>query len=549
MIAFFLLVSGHLRAAGQGHHEGPSRTREEIRPARAERLQALARRWRADVVLFERADRRPQIHGLRPRAALRGTCTSRIPEATDNAVDGLTLEVRPGETLALVGPSGSGKSTLVDLVARFMDPTSGRVTVDGRDLRELTLDSWTAQYAMVGQTPFLFHTTIAENIRYGKPGATQAEIEAAARAAGIHEFILGLPQGYATNVADAGSRLSGGQRQRITIARAFIKDAPLLLLDEATSALDAESEQVVQEALERLMSHRTVVVIAHRLSTIRNADRIAVLERGRLAEIGTHAELLARWRHLRALARLARAGLKALVMRTAVLLLVAGACLLGACRVPIDRPPPPGKPTEVAPIDPRFVQLRGRVLDAQGKPVAGASVLVMGGGHTGARVTTNAAGEFSASGLPSVSEGYVVVRAEGFAVAVREPIAISQRESQSVSMRLEPQQVLAGLVIDAAGTPLERARVEVRGERRLATHLRRGVSWERAAQIDAQWTDAQGHFRFTGLYAGEFEVVAVPPGGAAGSASARARTGEAELELRIDPSAPVPTDGQPDGSP
>jgi subfamily B ATP-binding cassette protein MsbA len=216
------------------------------------------------------------------------------PGGDGPAVEGLDLEIRTGETLALVGPSGSGKSTIVDLVARFIDPVKGRVTIDGVDLRDLTLDSWTSQYAMVGQTPFLFHASIEENIRYGKPDATSEEVEDAARAAGIHDFIAGLPSGYQTNVADAGSRLSGGQRQRITIARAFLKSAPLLLLDEATSALDTESEKIVQEALERLMSHRTVIVIAHRLSTVRNADRIAVLERGQLAEIGSHRELLAR---------------------------------------------------------------------------------------------------------------------------------------------------------------------------------------------------------------------------------------------------------------
>jgi len=216
------------------------------------------------------------------------------PGGAGPALTDVDLEIRPGETLALVGPSGSGKSTLVDLIARFLDPTQGAVRADGANLRDLTLDSWIGQYALVGQVPFLFHTTIGENIRYGRPDATQPEIEAAARAAGIHDFVVGLPEGYDTNVADAGSRLSGGQRQRITIARAFLKDAPLLLLDEATSALDTESEAVVQESLELLMKGKTVVVIAHRLTTIRKADRIAVLDNGRLIEIGTHEELLAR---------------------------------------------------------------------------------------------------------------------------------------------------------------------------------------------------------------------------------------------------------------
>ncbi len=210
------------------------------------------------------------------------------------AVDHLSLDVRPGETLALVGPSGAGKTTMIDLIARFMDPQGGRIAVDGRDLRDLSLDSWTAQYAMVGQVPFLFHASVLENIRYGDPSATIEMVHEAAKAANIHDFIVTLPQGYDTLVGDQGARLSGGQRQRITIARAFLKGAPLLLLDEATSALDSESESVVQQALERLMSERTVIVIAHRLSTVRNADRIAVMDQGRLVELGTHSELLGR---------------------------------------------------------------------------------------------------------------------------------------------------------------------------------------------------------------------------------------------------------------
>jgi ABC-type multidrug transport system fused ATPase/permease subunit len=178
-------------------------------------------------------------------------------------------------------------------VARFIDPRVGRITIDGRDLRGLQLDDWVGQWAMVGQVPFLFHATIEENIRYGRPEATREEVVAAARAAHVHDFILTLPHDYATQVGEAGAKLSGGQRQRITIARAILKQAPLLLLDEATSSLDTESETLVQDALDQLMRGRTVIVIAHRLSTIRRADRIAVLEAGRLVQLGTHEKLVA----------------------------------------------------------------------------------------------------------------------------------------------------------------------------------------------------------------------------------------------------------------
>ena len=207
-------------------------------------------------------------------------------------IEGLDLEIRAGETVAVVGASGSGKSTVLDLVARFVDPQSGRVLVGGHDLREISFDSWTSRYAVVTQAPFLFHASIAENIRYGRPDATDKEVEQAAVAAHLHDFILSLPEGYQTDVQDAGARLSGGQQQRITIARALLCDPELLLLDEATSALDTESERAVQEALDEMMEGRTSVVIAHRLSTIRKADRILVMDAGRLVESGTHEELV-----------------------------------------------------------------------------------------------------------------------------------------------------------------------------------------------------------------------------------------------------------------
>ncbi len=209
------------------------------------------------------------------------------------AVSGVDLEARRGEVVALVGPSGGGKSTLLNLVPRFYDVSAGRVTVDGQDVREVTLASLRARIALVTQEPFLFDDTVRANIAYARPEASDAEVEAAARAAAAHDFITDLPRGYDTTVGEAGARLSGGQRQRIAIARAFLKDAPILLLDEATSALDTESEAKVQAALERLMAGRTVVMIAHRLSTVRGADRIYVIDGGRVAERGTHRELVA----------------------------------------------------------------------------------------------------------------------------------------------------------------------------------------------------------------------------------------------------------------
>ena len=202
------------------------------------------------------------------------------------------LEARPGETLAIVGPTGAGKSTLVSLVPRFFDPWSGVVRLDGVDLREATLDSVRAQVAIVLQEAFLFPMSVADNIAYGRPGASLAHIHDAARAANAHQFIAALPQGYDTVLGERGATLSGGERQRISIARALLRDAPVLILDEPTSALDAHTEHLILQALERLMAGRTTLLIAHRLSTIRGADRIVVLHEGRVAESGTHTELM-----------------------------------------------------------------------------------------------------------------------------------------------------------------------------------------------------------------------------------------------------------------
>ncbi|WP_309646655.1 ABC transporter ATP-binding protein [Phenylobacterium sp.] len=208
------------------------------------------------------------------------------------ALQGVTLEARRGETVALVGPSGGGTSTILNLIPRFYDATAGVVSIDGVDVRDVTLASLRDQIALVTQEPFLFDDTVRANIAYARPGATLEDIEAAAAAAAAHEFIGALADGYDTLVGEAGARLSGGQRQRIAIARAFLKDAPILLLDEATSALDTESEAQVQAALARLMAGRTTILIAHRLSTVRGADRIYVIDKGRVVETGDHDGLV-----------------------------------------------------------------------------------------------------------------------------------------------------------------------------------------------------------------------------------------------------------------
>ncbi|MDP3826586.1 MAG: ATP-binding cassette domain-containing protein, partial [Polaromonas sp.] len=210
------------------------------------------------------------------------------------ALSDFSLSVAPGETVAIVGPSGAGKSTVFQLLLRFYDPATGRIELDGVATRDLALHDLRQRIGIVPQDAVIFSTSALENIRYGKPGASDEAVRAAAQAAFAHEFIMALPEAYDTFLGERGVRLSGGQRQRIAIARAMLKNPPLLLLDEATSALDAESERMVQAALESAMQGRTTLVVAHRLATVQKADRILVLDHGRLVEEGTHAELVSR---------------------------------------------------------------------------------------------------------------------------------------------------------------------------------------------------------------------------------------------------------------
>ena len=237
----------------------------------------------ADAVPFE---------GIRDAVRFEGVGFSYRPGMP--VVSDISFEIPRGATVALVGPSGAGKSTICDLLLRFYDPTIGRITVDGRPLASLRRTSYLDGTAVVTQDPFLFHTSIAENIRQGRHGATDADVEAAARSASIHDHIASLPKGYASEVGERGARLSGGQRQRITIARALVRDPKLLVLDEATASLDAASERAVQDALDRLRAGRTTLVVAHRLSTVKAADCIVVVDEGRIVDRGTHEELLVR---------------------------------------------------------------------------------------------------------------------------------------------------------------------------------------------------------------------------------------------------------------
>ena len=236
----------------------------------------------------------------------------RYPDAEAEALSEISLTVYRGETVAVVGLSGAGKTTLMDLLPRFHDVTGGRITIDGYDLREVTVSSLRGLIGLVTQETFLFQDTLEYNIAYGRPGATREDVERAARMAQAHDFIAALPDGYQTLVGERGVKLSGGQRQRIAIARAFLKDPPILILDEATSELDAESEFLVQQGLTALTAGRTVLVIAHRLATVRNADRVIVVHGGRIVETGRHEELIARadgiYRRLAALQMLDVAG-------------------------------------------------------------------------------------------------------------------------------------------------------------------------------------------------------------------------------------------------
>jgi ATP-binding cassette subfamily B protein len=260
--------------------------------------QALAGAERVNELLDEQPDvvERPEAIELsgRARGAIRFLDVGFGYDTGDPVLEHIDLDIAPGTVVALVGPTGVGKTTLVNLIPRFYDVLEGSITLDGYDIRDLTLKSLRQQISIVLQDVFLFHGTVRDNILFSRPKATEEEMVQAARTANAHEFIVRLSDGYDTVIGERGVKLSGGQRQRIAIARAVLKDAPILILDEATSSVDTETELLIQQALDRLMVGKTTIIIAHRLSTIRGADLIVVLEGSRIVEMGTHDELLAR---------------------------------------------------------------------------------------------------------------------------------------------------------------------------------------------------------------------------------------------------------------
>jgi ATP-binding cassette subfamily B protein len=250
--------------------------------------------------VFELLDRAPTIPSsggerlatTQGRVELQGVRFSYPARADVPVLQGIDLTIQPGEVVAIVGPSGAGKSTIAGLLGRLYDPQGGRILLDGKDLKELDPEWLRQQIGVVAQEPLLFSSSIADNIRYGRAGASDSEVEAAARAANAHDFVSRFPEGYKTLVGERGVQLSGGQKQRVAIARAVLKDPRLLILDEATSALDAESEHLVQDALDRLMKGRTTLIIAHRLSTVMGANRVMVLEGGQVVQSGSHSALM-----------------------------------------------------------------------------------------------------------------------------------------------------------------------------------------------------------------------------------------------------------------